>query len=301
MPSNHLILCHPLFLLSSVFASIRVFSNESILCIRWPKCWSFSFSISTSNEHSGLISIRIDWFDLLAVQGTLKNLLQHHSSKASFLWCSAFVIVQHSHPYMTTGKTIALTRQTYVSKVMSLLFNMLSRFVIAFLSRSKHLLISWLQSPSAVTLEPPKIKSVTVSIVFHLFVMKWQIPDWYSWREKAFFKISYYKIHTKILQNIWKIAKVIQYFWKASRKDAGCLNIRLQDTCSFTLGETSAEPSIFKVLMGIRAQTIIREQVSLHYGILCWFIMQKHSDQALVYSVFCPYKKGGAIISIKIS
>ena len=172
MPSNHLILCHPLFLLSSVFASIRVFSNESILCIRWPKCWSFSFSISTSNEHSGLISIRIDWFDLLAVQGTLKNLLQHHSSKASFLWCSAFVIVQHSHPYMTTGKTIALTRQTYVSKVMSLLFNMLSRFVIAFLSRSKHLLISWLQSPSAVTLEPPKIKSVTVSIVFHLFVMK---------------------------------------------------------------------------------------------------------------------------------
>ena len=154
---------------------------------------------------------------------------------------------------MTTEKTIALTRQTFVSKVMSLLFNMLSRFVIAFLPRSKHLLISWLQSPSAVILEPPKIKSVTVSIVFHLFAMKWQILDWYFSREKVFFKFSHYKIHTQILQNIWKIAKNIQYFWKASRQDAGCLNIRLQDTCSFTLCETSVEPSILKVLMGIRA------------------------------------------------
>ena len=142
MPSNHLILCHPLLLLPSIFPSIRVFSNESVLCIRWPKYWSFSFSISPSNEYSGLISFRIDWFDLLAVQGTLKSLLQHHSSKASVLRNSAFFIVQLSHPYMTTGKTIALTRWTFVGKVISLLFNMLSRLVIAFLPRSKHLLIS---------------------------------------------------------------------------------------------------------------------------------------------------------------
>ena len=150
MPSNHLILCPPLLLLPSIFPSIRVFSNESALHIRWPKYWSFSFNISPSNEHSGAISFRMDWLDLLAVQGTLKSLLQHHSSKASIFQCSAFFIVQLSHPYMTTGKTIALTRQTFVGKVMSLLFNMLSRLVITFLSRSKHLLISWLQSRSAV-------------------------------------------------------------------------------------------------------------------------------------------------------
>ena len=165
MPSNHLILCHPLVLLPSIFPSIRVFSNESALRIKWPKYWSFSFSISPSNEYSGLISFRIDWFHLLAVQCTLNSLLQHHSSKASILWCSAFFIAQLSHPYMTTRKTIALTRRTFVGKVMSLFFNMLSRLVITFLSRSKRLLISWLQSPSAVILEPPKIKSLTVSIV----------------------------------------------------------------------------------------------------------------------------------------
>ena len=154
MPSNHLILCLPLFLLPSIFPSIRVFSNESALRIRWPKCWSFSFNISPSNEHPGLISFGIDLLDFLAVQGTLKSLLQHHSSKASILWCSAFFIVQLSHPYMTTGKTIALTRQTFVGKVMSLLFDMLSRLVITFLPRSKHLLISLLRSPPAVILEP---------------------------------------------------------------------------------------------------------------------------------------------------
>ena len=166
MPSNHLILCHPLLLLPTVFHSIRVFSNESALRIRWSKYWSFSFSISPSNEYSGLISFRMDWLDLLAVQGTLKSLLQHHSSKASILRCSVFFIVQLSHPHMTTGKTIALIRWTFVGKVMSLLFNMLSRLVIAFLPRSKHLLILWLQSPSAVILEPPKIKSATG---FHCF------------------------------------------------------------------------------------------------------------------------------------
>ena len=163
MPSNHLILCRPLLLLPSIFPSIRVFSNESALRIRWPNYWSFSFNISPSNEYSGLISFRMDWLDLLAVQGTLKSLLQHHSSKTSILLHSAFFIVQLSHPYMTTGKTIALTRRTFVGKVTSLLFNMLSRLVIIFLPRSKHLLISWLQSPSAVILEPKKIKSDTVS------------------------------------------------------------------------------------------------------------------------------------------
>ena len=165
MPSNHFILCHPLLLPTSIFLSIRVFSNESVLRIRWPKYWSFSFSISPSNEYSGLISFRMDWLDLLAVQETLKLLMQHHSSRASILQCSAFFIVQLSHPYMTTGKTIALTRRTFVGEVMSLLFNMLSRLVITFLPRSKHLLISWLQSPSAVILEPRKIKSVTISTV----------------------------------------------------------------------------------------------------------------------------------------
>ena len=156
MSSNHLILCHPLLLPPSIFPSIRVFSNESVLRITWPKYWSFSFSINPSNEYSWLISFRINWLDLLAVQGTLKSLLQHHSSKALILWCSAFFMVQLSHPYMTTGKTKGLTRQNFVGKVMSLLLNMLSRFVIAFLPRSKHLLISWLQSPSALIFEPPK-------------------------------------------------------------------------------------------------------------------------------------------------
>ena len=165
MRSNHLILCHPLLLSPSIFSSIRVFSNESVLHIRWPNYWNFSFSISPSNEYPGLISFRMDWLNLLAVQGTLKSLLQHHSSKASILWCSAFFIVQLSNPYRTTGKTIALTRQTFAGKVMSLLFNMLFRLVIAFLPRSKCLLISWLQSPSAVILEPEKVKSITVSIV----------------------------------------------------------------------------------------------------------------------------------------
>ena len=157
MPSNHLILCRPHFLLPSIFPSIRVFSNESALRMRWLKYWSFSFNIISSKEHSGLISFRMDSLELLAVQGTLKSLLQHHSPKASILQCSAFFTVQLSHPYMTRGKTIALTRQTFAGKVMSLLFNMLFRLVITFLPRNKHLLISWLQSPSAVILEPRKI------------------------------------------------------------------------------------------------------------------------------------------------
>ena len=165
MSSNHLILCRPLLLPPSIFPRIRVFSNESVLHIRWSNYWNFSFSISPSNEYSGLTSFRIDWLELLAVQGTLKSLLQHHSSKASILQRSAFFIVQLSQPYMTTWKTIALTKWTFVGKVMSLLFNMLSRLVITFLPRSKRLLISWLLSPSAVILEPtPKIKSLTVSI-----------------------------------------------------------------------------------------------------------------------------------------
>ena len=162
MPSNHL-LCCPLLFPPSIFPSIRVFSNESALHIRWPKYWSLSFNISPSNEHPALISFRMDCLDLLAVQGTLKGLLQHHNAKASILWHSAFFIVQLSHPYMTTGKTIALTRQTFVDKVMSLFFDMLSRLVITFLPRSRCLLISWLQSPSAVILESKKIKSATVS------------------------------------------------------------------------------------------------------------------------------------------
>ena len=165
MPSNHLILCRPLFLLPSIFPSIRIFSSESVLHIRWPKYWSFSFSISSSNEYSGLISFRMDWLDLLAVQGTLKSILQHHSSKASVLRHSAFFTAQLSHLHMTTGKTIALTKWTFVGKVMSLPFNMLFRLVIPFLPRSKHLLISWLQSPSAVILESPK----KVCHCFHCF------------------------------------------------------------------------------------------------------------------------------------
>ena len=164
-PSSHLILCRPLLLLPLIPPSIKVFSNGSTLRMRWPKYWSFSFIISPSNEHPGLISFRMDWLDLLSGQGTLKSLLQHHSSKASILQCSAFFTVQLSHPYRTTGKTIALTRWTFVGKVMSLLLNMLSRLVITFLPGSKRLLISWLQSPSAVILEPRKIKSDTVSTV----------------------------------------------------------------------------------------------------------------------------------------
>ena len=163
MPFNLLILCCLLLLLPSIFPNIRIFLNESVLRIRWPNYWSFNFSIIPSDEHQGLISFRMDWLDLLAVQGTLKSLLQHHSSKASILQCLAFFTVQLSHPYMTTEKTIALTRWIFVGKLMSLLFNMLSRLVITFLPRSKHLLISWLQSPYAVNLEPPKIKSATVS------------------------------------------------------------------------------------------------------------------------------------------
>ena len=186
--SSHLIPCRPLLLLPSIFPSIRVFSNESALRIRWPKYWSFRFSISPSNEYSGLISSRMDWLDLFAFQRTLKSLLQHHSTKASFLQHSAFFTVQLSHPYITTGKTIALTRQTFVDKVMSLLFNMLSRLVITFLPRSVRLLISWLQSPSAVILEPRKIKSATLSTVSpsicHQVMGVKQIP----WSKDSFFQ-----------------------------------------------------------------------------------------------------------------
>ena len=172
MPSNHLILCHPLLLLPSIFPSIRVFSNESVLCIRRPKYWSFSFSISPSNEYSGWVSFRMDWLDLFAVQGTLKSLHQHHSSKASILQHSTSFIVQLSHSYMTTGKTITLTRWTFVGKLMSLFLNMLFRLVIAFIPRSKHLLISWLMSPSTVILEPPP-KSLSLFPLFpHVFTMK---------------------------------------------------------------------------------------------------------------------------------
>ena len=185
MPSNRLILGQALLLSPATFPSIRVFSNDSTLCMRWPKYWSFSFNISPSNEHPGLIFFRMDWLNLLAVQGILKSLLQHHSSKASILWHSAFFTVQLSHPYMTTGKTIALTRQNFVGKVISLLLNMLSRLVITLLPRSKRLLISWLQSPSAVMLEPPKLKSLTLFPLFpHLFPMKWwdRMP-WSSFSE----------------------------------------------------------------------------------------------------------------------
>ena len=172
MPYSHLILYRPLLFLPPFPPSIRVFSTESTLHMRWPRYWSFSFGISPSKEHPGLISFRMDWLDLLAVQGTLKSLLQHHSSKASVLWCSAFFTVRLSHPYVITGKTIALTRQTLVGKVMSLLLNILSRLVITFLPRSKRLLISWLQSPCAVILEPPKIKSDTVLLcAFKLWVI----------------------------------------------------------------------------------------------------------------------------------
>ena len=168
MPSNHLVLCHPLLLLPSILPRFRVSSNESVPCIRWPKYWHFSFNISPSNEYSGLISFRMDWLDLLAVQGTLKSLLQHHSSKASILWCSASFIVQLSDPYMTTGKTIALTRWTFVGKVMSPLFNKLSRLVITFLPRSKHLLVSWLQSLSAMILYFNLLPLSCLSLVLYI-------------------------------------------------------------------------------------------------------------------------------------
>ena len=197
MPSSHLILYRPLLLLPPITPSVRVFCNESTLRMRWPKYWSFSFSISPSNEYSGLISFRMDWLDLLAVQGTLKSLLQHHSSKASILRHSAFFIVQLSHPYMTTGKTIALTRWTFVGKVMSLLFNMLSRLVITFLPRSKCLLISWLQSPSTVILEPPKNK---VSHCFHCFPIYLPWSDGTRWHD-----LSFLNVESRIVPGIWQM------------------------------------------------------------------------------------------------
>ena len=188
MPSNHLILCHPLLLPPSIFPSIRVFSNESVLPIRWPKYWSFSFNISPSNEYSGLISFKIDWFDLFAVQGALKSLLQHHSSKASILQHSAFIMVQLSHPYMISGKTIALTRWTFVGKVISLLFNMLSRLVITFIPRSKRLLISWSQSPFAVILEPPQNK---VCHCFHCFPIYLPLSDGTRCHDLSFLNVEF--------------------------------------------------------------------------------------------------------------
>ena len=187
MLSNHLILCSPLLLLPPVPPSIRDFSNKSTLHMSWPNYWSFSFSISPSNEHPGLISFRMDWLDLFAVQGTLKSLFQHHSSKASIFWCSTFFTVQLSHPYMTTGKTIALTRQTFVGKVMSLFFNMLSRLFITFLPRSKHLLISWLQSPSAVILGHKKNK---VWHCFHCFPIYFPWSDVTRRHDLSFLKIK---------------------------------------------------------------------------------------------------------------
>ena len=188
MPSNHLILCHPLLLLPSIFPSIRVFSNESALRMRWPKYWSFSFSIRPSNEHPELISFRMDWLDLLAVQGTLMSLLQHHSSKASILQHSAFFTVQLSHPYMATGKTIALTRRTFVGKVTSLLFNMLSRLVMVFLPRSKRLLISWLQSPSAVIFGAQENE---VSHCFHCFLIYLPWSDGTRYHDLSFLNVEF--------------------------------------------------------------------------------------------------------------
>ena len=177
MPSIHIILCRPLLLLPSIFPSIKVVSKESVLCIRWPKYWSFSFSISPFSEYSGLVSFRMDWLELFAVQGTLKSFCHHCSSEASILWCSAFFIVQLSHPYMTTGKTIGLIRRSFVDKVISLLFSMLSRLAITSLQRNKCLLISWLQSPSSVILEPPKMKSDTVSTISPFICHEVMGPD----------------------------------------------------------------------------------------------------------------------------
>ena len=214
MPSNHLILCRPLLLLPPIPPSIRVFSSESALRMRWPKYWSFSFSISPSNEHPGLISFRMDWLDLLSVQGTLRSLLQHHSSKASILGHSAFFTVQLSHPYMTIGKTIALIRRTFVGKVMSLLFNILSRLVITFLPRSKHLLISWLQSPSAVILEPPKNK------VWHCFYC---FPIYFPWRDQMpWSSFSEFLLHPKLLSSKFSSAPVHRG-WGFSIRSTKCL------------------------------------------------------------------------------
>ena len=207
MPSSHLILRHPLLLLPPIPPSIRVFSNESSLCMRWPKYWSFSFSISPSNEHPGLISFRMDWLDLLAVQGTLKSLRQHHSSKASIFGHSAFFTAQLSHPYMTTGKTIALTRQTFVGKVMSLLFNMLSRLVITFLPRGKRLLISWLQSPSAVILEPPKNK---VSHCFHCLPIYFPRSDGTRCHDLSFLNVE---LQAVILAYNFLFCGIFFWFW----------------------------------------------------------------------------------------
>ena len=210
MPSNHIILCCPLLLLPSIFPSIRAFSNESALLMRWSKYWSFSFNISPSNEHLGLVSFRMDCLGLLAAQGILKSLLQHHSSKASILQCSGFFIAQLSHPYMTTGKTIALTRWTFVGKVMSLLFNMLSRLVITFLPKSKRLLISWLQSPCAVILEPQKIKSDMFPLFPHPFPMKWwdRIP-WSSfsecWALSQLFHSPLWRTSNLIFKKVWEV------------------------------------------------------------------------------------------------
>ena len=199
MPSNHLILCHPLLLQPSIFPSIRVSSDESVLRIRWPKYWSLSFSISPSDEYSGLISFRMDWLDLLAIQGTHKSLLQHHSSRASVLWHSAFVIVQLSHPYMTTGKTIALTRWTFVVKVMSLFYNMLSRLIITFPPRSKCLLISWLQSPSAVILEP-KNEACPCSHCFPIY-LPWS--DGTGCHALSFLNVELWKLMKKKKKRKW--------------------------------------------------------------------------------------------------
>ena len=215
MPSKHLTLRRPLLLLLSIFPSIRFFSNESALCIRWPKYWSFGFNISPSNEHSGLISFRMDWLDLLAVQGTLKSLLQCHSSKAPVLQRSAFFTVQLSHPYMITGKTIALTRRIFVGKVMSLLLNMLSRLVITFLPRSKCLLISWLQSPTAVILEPKNIKSATVSTVSPSICHEVMGPSSNNTREDSTYG-HHQMVHTEIklkyslqpkMEKLYKVSK----------------------------------------------------------------------------------------------
>ena len=212
MLSNHLILCRPLLLLPPILPSIRVLSNESTLHMWWPKYWSFSCSISPSNEYPGLISFRMDWLDLLAVQGTLKSLLQHHSSKASVHLCSVFFIVQLSHPYMTTGKTIALTRRTFVGKVMSLLFNMLSRLVRTFLPRSKRLLISWLQSSSAVILESQKIKSPTVSTVSPSICYELMGPDAMT---LVFWMLSFKQTFSLsvMLELIFKVAGIFWYYW----------------------------------------------------------------------------------------
>ena len=203
MPSNYLILCCPLLLPPSIFPSIRVFSNESALHLRWWKYWSFNFSISPSNEHPGLISFRMDWLDLLAVQGTLKSLLQHHSSKASILQRSAFFTVQVSYPYLTTEKTVALTRQTFVGKVLSLLFNMLSRLIIALLPRRKHLLISWLQSPPAVILEaPPPAPANKVSHCFHCYPMYLPWSDGTGCRDLSFHITHFHTItHFRVTKN----------------------------------------------------------------------------------------------------